>query len=259
MAHQGRGLFRVAVVAVASLAVLLAAVPSDAAGTRVIVARLAGFQETPPEATAATGDAVMIFDTATNQINWLITHNVANATVAHFHGNGFPGIAAPILIDIGALSGGVTSPMVGSTTLTPTQASDLLAGRWYVNIHSTTFPGGEIRGQLASVGDVPLALFPGTSRFARTTGFDLTLFLNAAGTTPVGGSVKLNGADVTPSFLACAHAGTRTDGGQTFRCPVPGGVLATGDTNFLSVIVNLSDGSSVGSTATWSVDNNTEP
>ncbi len=36
----------------------------------------------------------------------------------------------------------------GSATLTDTQASDMLAGKWYVNIHTATNKGGEIRGQL---------------------------------------------------------------------------------------------------------------
>jgi hypothetical protein len=90
-------------------------------------------------------------------------------------------------------------------------------------------------------------------------GVDLTLVLDTGGPIPVGGSVKLNGADVTSSFLACAHAGSRVGGGQTFRCSIPGGVLSPGDTNFLSVVVNLSDGSSVGTTATWFIGDSTEP
>ncbi|MGA7734953.1 MAG: CHRD domain-containing protein, partial [Pseudolabrys sp.] len=36
----------------------------------------------------------------------------------------------------------------GSATLTDTQAEDLMAGRWYVNIHTTTHKAGEIRGQV---------------------------------------------------------------------------------------------------------------
>jgi len=36
----------------------------------------------------------------------------------------------------------------GAATLTDTQAEDLMAGKWYVNIHTATYKAGEIRGQL---------------------------------------------------------------------------------------------------------------
>ena len=41
-----------------------------------------------------------------------------------------------------------TSPATGSATLTDAQAADLMAGRWYVNIHTAANRGGEIRGQV---------------------------------------------------------------------------------------------------------------
>ena len=40
------------------------------------------------------------------------------------------------------------SPIKGEATLTDAQAADLLAGRWYVNVHTRAHPGGEIRGQV---------------------------------------------------------------------------------------------------------------
>ncbi len=38
--------------------------------------------------------------------------------------------------------------MVGETALSDSQTADLLAGKWYVNIHTKANPGGEIRGQV---------------------------------------------------------------------------------------------------------------
>ncbi len=32
--------------------------------------------------------------------------------------------------------------------LTPLQVADLMAGKWYVNLHTAANPGGEIRGQV---------------------------------------------------------------------------------------------------------------
>ena len=41
------------------------------------------------------------------------------------------------------------SPKVGTpVALTGPQQADLIAGLWYINIHSQAFPGGEIRGQV---------------------------------------------------------------------------------------------------------------
>jgi hypothetical protein len=40
------------------------------------------------------------------------------------------------------------SPFTGTAALTEAQAADLLAGRWYVNVHTAGNPGGELRGQL---------------------------------------------------------------------------------------------------------------
>jgi hypothetical protein len=39
------------------------------------------------------------------------------------------------------------SPFEGSATLTDAQAAELLAGQWYVNVHTDANNGGEIRGQ----------------------------------------------------------------------------------------------------------------
>ena len=69
---------------------------------------------------------------------------IGTITAAHFHAaeagkNG--AVAVPI---IGADKGSIE----GSATLTDTQAEDLMAGRWYVNIHTTSYKAGEIRGQM---------------------------------------------------------------------------------------------------------------
>ena len=40
------------------------------------------------------------------------------------------------------------SPAQGSAVLTDAQAADLLAGRYYINVHTAANPRGEIRGQV---------------------------------------------------------------------------------------------------------------
>ena len=47
-----------------------------------------------------------------------------------------------------AIPNATSSPVEGSATLTDAQAADLVAGKYYVNIHTAANPGGEIRGQV---------------------------------------------------------------------------------------------------------------
>jgi hypothetical protein len=68
-------------------------------------------------------------------------------TVAHIH-MGAVGVAGNPVFTLEA-SGPFTSPInYTSPALTASQISDLMANLYYVNIHSTAFPNGEIRGQL---------------------------------------------------------------------------------------------------------------
>ena len=84
-------------------------------------------------------------------------------SAGHIHGPGAPGVPASViydLINLGVLSGTTSGTYNGSITLVPVvtgytttaqQIADLNAGLWYLNIHDSTFPGGEIRGQITLV------------------------------------------------------------------------------------------------------------
>jgi hypothetical protein len=65
------------------------------------------------------------------------------ATAAHFH-SGEPGKNGGVVVPISPNA----SPFEGSATLTDAQAAELLAGKWYVNVHTDANKGGEIRGQV---------------------------------------------------------------------------------------------------------------
>jgi hypothetical protein len=67
------------------------------------------------------------------------------ATAAHFHGPAEPGKNAGVKVPI---PNATASPTEGSATLTDEQAADLMAGKYYVNVHTAANPGGEIRGQV---------------------------------------------------------------------------------------------------------------
>ena len=108
-------------------------------------AALGGSEEVPPVQTSGKGELTATFDQASKRLTWKGNYSGLSgpATAAHFHAaekgkNG--GVAVPI--------SPAASPMEGSATLTDQQAADLLAGRWYVNVHTEANKAGELRGQM---------------------------------------------------------------------------------------------------------------
>ena len=90
----------------------------------------------------------MTLNAAEDTITWTVTHTVAGATAAHIH-NGLAFVNGPVVFGFTSAN----SPIMGSAAITATQVADLKAGRSYVNVHSPTNPGGEVRGQLLRMGE----------------------------------------------------------------------------------------------------------
>ena len=106
---------------------------------------LRGGNEVPPVMTDATGKVYAVLNKTNLLLRWKMTYSGLSgpATMAHFHGPAAVGTNAKIQLPFQLP---ITSPYAGQATLTPEQASELMAGRWYVNIHTHAHPGGEIRG-----------------------------------------------------------------------------------------------------------------
>jgi CHRD domain len=124
---------------------LFAACPA-AAETVSLKADLKAANEVPPNDSKANGTAEATFDTATRNLSWTVNYSGLSgpSAGAHFHGPGEAGKNAGIVLPFA----NPASPIKGSATLTEAQAADLLAGKWYVNVHTAANPGGEIRGQM---------------------------------------------------------------------------------------------------------------
>ena len=125
---------------------LLAVVPGHAA-TVNFTATIDGAQETPPNASAATGTGTFVMDTDANTLSMSITYSgIANDDLLPSHIHGFAGPGAPA---------GIVYPFANSTSpinevwnFMEAQQANIIAGLTYVNIHSAAFPAGEIRGQI---------------------------------------------------------------------------------------------------------------
>jgi CHRD domain len=134
---------------IATIALLVgtpSSIPPARAETITLKADLKGSNEVPPNASPATGKAEAKLDTETRVLSWTVTYAdlTGPALGAHFHGPSEPGKNAGIVLPFKT----VQSPIEGTATITESQAADLLAGKWYANIHTAANPGGELRGQM---------------------------------------------------------------------------------------------------------------
>ena len=116
--------------------------------TSPLSATLQGASEVPPVTSSATGKLEATVNQQTMVMNYTVTYSGLSggtATAGHFHGpaaaTANAGVAVPF-------SGSLASPIKGEATLTAAQLTQVLAGMWYVNLHTAAHPGGEIRGQV---------------------------------------------------------------------------------------------------------------
>ncbi|MCZ2095543.1 MAG: CHRD domain-containing protein [Chloroflexota bacterium] len=146
------------------LVILSLAVPALAGSPRNFRAHLS--QEAPGVETQAQGQAIFQLNKDGTEISYkLIVANIEDVTVAHIHLGGAGASGPPIVFLFGPAAPPVTQNGVlieGSFTeanLIPRPALgfsgtfaellDLMAsGGVYVNVHTTAYPGGEIRGQI---------------------------------------------------------------------------------------------------------------
>ncbi len=164
-----------AVVAVLAVLTLMVTTSSANEGTVKVSTRLTGFQEVPPKLTAATGsfEATITANTLTYTLKY--SNLSSPAFMAHIH-FGQRAVAANIFIWLCGSptapgpAGTPTCPAGGGTVSGVATPSSVLAvpsqnvtagdfagaiaiirsGDAYVNVHTTNFQAGEIRGQLSS-------------------------------------------------------------------------------------------------------------
>ncbi len=110
--------------------------------------RLWGTSQVPPVSTPGRGSVEAHLNRETRLLSWTIRFSDLSGpvTAAHFHGPAMPGENAPPVVPI--TDRNLSSPIQGSAVLTPEQAADFLAGKWYLNLHTAAYPDGELRGQI---------------------------------------------------------------------------------------------------------------
>lgn len=114
---------------------------------------LSGENEVPEVATTGTGTFNGTYNRTTKILNYTVTWTLGESSTTtaamHFHGPASPEESAAPVIHITGFPTTKTGTFSGSTpALTSGQESQLLDGKWYINIHSDAVPAGEIRGNL---------------------------------------------------------------------------------------------------------------
>ncbi len=113
----------------------------------LFTANLDGAQETPPNNSTATGTATVLLspDEKTARVSLAFNGLSSAETAAHIHGPAAPGSPGSILFPLpnGSFTDFLISP-------SPTDVQNLKNGLLYINVHSSSFLGGEIRGQFQS-------------------------------------------------------------------------------------------------------------
>jgi len=205
------------------LAILLL-LPGMAAAQTYSAALVGGMAEVPPGDPDGTGLSVVTISGNTVQFFIGVT-KIAAPTVSHIH-RGPAGVAGPIVIGFTiAFAAGSTS---GSVTVTDQALLDEIRGNpagFYVNVHNAEFPGGAIRGQLASAQAWSSALLGGAAEVppGDPDGFGFA-------------TVALSG-NVVQFFMSVSNIAQPTashihEGGSGVAAPVvigfPGGIFSDG-------------------------------
>ena len=146
--------------------------PADLTGLR---AELDASQEVPPVASSATGLAVFVLDTSTNELKFAIhVESIDGISGAQIYSGaaGTNGAIVQFLYD-GTPVFDPGNPITGTIQLSAAEAASLLADPHYVNVLTTDFPSGEIRGQIEVTAQTPLLCSLGTIAAGDSASFDV--------------------------------------------------------------------------------------
>jgi hypothetical protein len=190
---------------------------SELGSGKQLVARLSGAAEVPPADPDGSGVANISIDTVTNQICWAISvGGIDDPVMAHIH-EAAVGANGPVRVN---LFPPLPLPNSSGCTTDATYAPLIAANPagFYVNVHTTLFPNGAIRGQLANAQQsavlLPIPLRAYDSRAAdgplaagQTRTLSLATGKDAAGTSQLAVPKGASAAIVTLTVTQTVGAG----------------------------------------------------
>lgn len=106
-------------------------------------------QVVPPVGTGASGSGMLSLNPLTGNVTVAGSYAglAGTQTLVHLHGPALAGASAPVVATLTG-SGGTSGSFSGLALLNVTQSAEVLAGKFYLDVHTTTSPDGELRGQV---------------------------------------------------------------------------------------------------------------
>jgi CHRD domain len=114
----------------------------------VFAAKLTPDEQSRPTESPGSGFAELRLERATLKLSWKVTYKglTSKVTTVGLYGPENVGANAGQVVNFG--NRGLTNPIQGSEVLSDGVFQYLITGRVYINIHTTRYKDGELRGQL---------------------------------------------------------------------------------------------------------------
>ncbi|MDX6577345.1 MAG: hypothetical protein QOE96_3298, partial [Blastocatellia bacterium] len=183
----------------------------------VFTATLNGAQETPPNNSTAIGTATLLLspDEQTALVSLSFNGLSSAQTAAHIHGPAAPGTAGAVLFPLP--NGSFTDFLISPSA---TDVQNLKNGQLYLNVHSSNFLNGEIRGQFQTGASANSFQFNSATSYVSESGGSAQVTVTRLGNTSTAATVDYATSDGTANSPAdyLATSGTiHFSAGETFK------------------------------------------
>lgn len=211
-------------------------------------ATLNGQQEVPSTSSTASGSGTFTIDTQANSLSFNINYTGLTGgqeTAAHIHGPAAAGVENTSVFNLP-----LGSSKSGTWNYPESLEADILAGRTYVNIHTTLFADGEIRGQILPASDIRTMILTAGNRTSGIWGAVIP-------------SVSRTGTFSLPLFVTDGSNVVNTNFNLTVFSPIAEvnvtpftATITASNTQQLNATVTAQNGTQVQATIVWTSNNN---
>lgn len=218
--------------------------------SQLFVASLNAAQEVPATTSLGTGTATLLLspDESSAHVSLNFSGLSSPQNAAHIHGPAMPAVTAPVLfpLPLGQISDFQIS-------LTAAQVQDLKNGLHYINVHTSNFPNGEIRGQFQPAASANSIQFAATTATVNEGEGSATITVSRLGNASSAASVDYSTNDATASNRTDYITASGTlhfaagEAVKTFSVPIVDDLYVEGNETINLTLSNPTGGAFLGS------------